>query len=73
MLPCNPVSRRLSLLTRILGQANGKVSINNVRAYVTKDVVSIGGASKVVKEVLCPEYVPRAYCEYFLFLLATSS
>lgn len=50
--------RNLPILYRML---QNRVNLNNLRAYISNDSVSIGGVSKVIKRANNPEYVPQNY------------
>lgn len=59
-------SRRIRVLTRILNNFNSKVSLVNIRGYVSNETVSIGNTVKEVKKANQPEYVPKKYCKFNL-------
>lgn len=63
MLPSSALNRRIKVLVRILQKNKSNVIYNYVRAYVTKENVSIGATFKEINPVKHPEYVPRNYCK----------
>lgn len=63
MLHTSASNRRIQYLVRVLNGTKPQIILNNVRAYVSKETVSIGNTIKELNEVQHPEYVPRNYCK----------